>query len=84
MLKENDTVRAKNARGRRWPERARVVGLRGPRSYDVEGEDRRIMRQNRQHLMSTRESVKSYHDEPLNIPLHETQPPAMAAPDSRD
>ena len=38
------------------------------------------MRRNRQHLMSTRESVKPYHDEPANIALHETQPPAMAAP----
>ena len=31
VLNPNDTVRLKNALGRRWPERARVVGLRGPR-----------------------------------------------------
>ena len=81
VLKPNDTVRVKNARGRRWPERARVVGLRGPRSYDVEAEDGRIMRRNRQHLMATREAFKSYRDEPAPQPLRdETQPTAMAAP----
>ena len=59
----------------------RVVGLSGPRSYDVEGEDGRIMRRNRQHLMATRETFKSYRDEPATQPLHdETQPTAMAAP----
>ena len=81
VLKPNDTVRAKNARGRRWPERARVVGLRGPRSYDVEAEDGWIMRRNRQHLVATREAFKSYRDEPASQPLRdETQPTAMAAP----
>ena len=74
VLKPNDTVRVKNARGRRWPVRARVLGLRGPRSYDVEGEDGRIMRRNRQHLTATREEFKSYRDEPATQPLRdETQ-----------
>ena len=53
VLKPNDTVRVKNARGRRWPVRARVVGLRGSRSYDV---DWRIMGRHRQHLMATGEA----------------------------
>ena len=35
VLHPNDTVRAKDPRRRGWSERARVVGLSGPRSCDV-------------------------------------------------
>ena len=45
----------------------------------VEGEDGRIMRRNRQHLMATREAIKSYRYEPAPQ-RDETQPTAMAAP----
>ena len=34
--------------------RAKVIRLSGPRSYDVLSEDGRLMRRNRQHLMTTR------------------------------
>ena len=39
-VRMDDTVRVKDPRRRRWSERARVVGLSGPRSYDVQCEDR--------------------------------------------
>ena len=39
--------------------RAKVVRLSGPRSYDVLSEDGRLMRRNRQHLMSTRKTFTS-------------------------
>ena len=39
--------------------RAKVVRLSGPRSYDVLSDDGRLMRRNRQHLMSTRETFTS-------------------------
>ena len=40
-VRMDDTVRVKDPRRRRWSERARVVGLSGPRSYDVQCEDGR-------------------------------------------
>ena len=49
VLHPNDTVRVKNPRRRRWSEHAGVVGLSGPRSCDVQWEDGRRMRRNRQH-----------------------------------
>ena len=39
--------------------RAKVVHLSGHRSYDVLCEDGRVMRRNRQHLMTTRETFTS-------------------------
>ena len=58
-LQPNDTVRVKDPRRGRWPVRAKVVRMSGPRSYDVLSEDGRLMRRNRQHLMSTRETFTS-------------------------
>ena len=58
-LQPNDTVRVKDPRRGRWPVRTKVVRLSGPRSYDVLSEDGRLMRRNRQHLMSTRETFTS-------------------------
>ena len=46
-----------------WPDKARVVGSSGPRSYDVELEDGRMIRRNRQHLLLTREPYKPVMDE---------------------
>ena len=58
-LQPNDTVRVKDPRRGRWPVRTKVVRLSGPRSYDVLSEDGRLMRRNRQHLMSTRDTFTS-------------------------
>ena len=58
-LHPNDTVRVKDPRRGRWPVRAKVIRLSGPRSYDVLSEDGRFMRRNRQHLMTTRELFTS-------------------------
>ena len=58
-LHPNDTVRVKDPRRGRWPVRAKVIRLSGPRSYDVLSEDGRLMRRNRQHLMTTRELFTS-------------------------
>ena len=52
-LHPNDTVRVKDPRRGRWPVRAKVIRLSGPRSYDVLSEDGRLLRRNRQHLMTT-------------------------------
>ena len=46
----------RDSRRRRWRERATVVGLNGPRSYDVRCEDGRHIRRNRQQLLATREA----------------------------
>ena len=59
-LQPSSTVRVKshNARQGRWPVKGRVMRSSGPRSYDVELEDGRVMRRNRQHLLLTRESYQ--------------------------
>ena len=59
VLQPNDTIRVKDPRRGRWPVRAKLVRLSGPRSYDVLSEDGRLMRRNRHHLMSTRETFTS-------------------------
>ena len=63
MLRPNDTVRVKGPRQRRWTERATVVRQSGPRSYDVQCEDGRVMRRNRQHLLSTREEYRPHGED---------------------
>ena len=77
-LHPDDTVRVKDPRRGRWPVRAKVVRLSGPRSYDVLSEDGRLMRRNRQHLMATREPftpspadfsvVSDNAEQPTNVP----------------
>ena len=77
-LHPDDTVRVKDPRRGRWPVRAKVVRLSGPRSYHVLSEDGRLMRRNRQHLMATREPftpspadfsvVSDNAEQPTNVP----------------
>ena len=77
-LHPDDTVRVKDPRRGRWPVRAKVVRLRGLRSYDVLSEDGRLMRRNRQHLMTTSETftpspadfsvVSDNAEQPTNVP----------------
>ena len=58
LLKElnpNDTVHVKNPRHGRWLERAKVVCLCGPRSYEVRCDDGRLVHCNREHLLATHE-----------------------------
>ena len=80
VLHPNDTVRVKDPRRRRWSERARVVGLSGPRSYDVQCEDGRRMRRNRQHLLATRETFKPSHTECVTLPDNATQQSTVSTP----
>ena len=80
VLHPNDTVRVKDPRRRRWSERARVVGLSGPRSYDVQCEDGRRMRRNRQHLLATQETFKPSHTECVTLPDNATQQSTVSTP----
>ena len=80
LLHPNDTVRVKDPRRRRWSERARVVGLSGPRSYDVQCEDGRRMRRNRQHLLATRETFKPSRTEFVALPDNATQQSTVSTP----
>ena len=80
VLHPNDTVRVKDPRRRRWSERARVVGLSGPRSYDVRCEDGRRMRRNRQHLLATRETFKPSHTECVTLLDNATQQSTVSTP----
>ena len=59
-LHPSSTVRVKshNARQGQWPVKGRVIRSSGPRSYDVELEDGRVMCHNRQHLLLTRKSYQ--------------------------
>ena len=45
-------VKYHNARQGQWPVEGRVMKSSGPRSYDVELEDGRVMRRNRQNLFN--------------------------------
>ena len=51
-------VKYHNARQGQWPVEGRVMKSSGPRSYDVELEDGRVMRRNRQNLFNHRESYQ--------------------------
>ena len=59
-LHSSSTVRVKSHKAHlgQWPVKGRVMKYSGPRSYDVELEDGRVMRRNRQHLLLTRESYQ--------------------------
>ena len=80
VLHPNDTVRVKDPRRRRWSGRAGVVGLSGPRSCDVQCEDGRRMRRNRQHLLATRETFKPFHTECVTLPDNATQQSTVSTP----
>nr|XP_050041168.1 uncharacterized protein LOC126538357 [Dermacentor andersoni] len=54
-LKKDAVVRV---RGDAWDCKARVMGLAAPRSYRVLTKDSKVLRRNRQHLLSTREPFR--------------------------
>ena len=62
-LHPSSTVRVKSHKAHlgQWPVKGRVMRSSGPRSYDVELEDGRVMRRNSQHLLLTRESYQPYN-----------------------
>ena len=69
-----DTVRVRHPLNQRWTERATVVGLSGPRSYTVRGEDGRVVRRNRRHLLATQEVYQP--ELPLQLVNQEAGVPA--------
>ena len=79
-LQPNDTVRMKDPRRGRWPVRAKVVRMSGPRSYDVLCEDGRLVRRNRQHMMSTSEMFTSAPADFSGVSHNAEQPTTAPTP----
>ena len=63
-----------------WTERVTVVGLSGPRSYTARGEDGRVMRRNKRHLLATRDVYQPELPPQPGVPrLSTTAQPDMEA-----